>query len=162
MTETSAPGPRLHRGHVVAVLGVVGLWALAYLPHLTTATVLVDERVYLEAGRQYTAGTFEANPEHPPLAKLAFGLAGRLVGDPLLGGRLVAVLAGGVIAVVVGALVARLAGRWWGLAGAALWLVLPHALRMPGLAFGGFDRLDRYAMLDPVATALAVAAVRRA
>ncbi len=51
------------------------------------------------------------------------------------------------------------AGRWWGLVGAALWLVLPHALRSEELAFGGFDRIDRYAILDPVATALAMWAV---
>jgi hypothetical protein len=144
---------------VLAAVGVGVLAALAYLPNLTTGTLLIDERVYLEAGAAYLDGDFGLNPEHPPLAKLLFGLAGRVVGDPVLGGRLVAVASGVAIAVAVFALVRRAAGRWWGLAGAGLWVVLPHALRHAGLGWGGFDRLDRFAMLDPVATAFAMAAL---
>lgn len=138
------------------VLGVGALAVLAYLPHLTTSTVLIDERVYVEAGQQYLDGDFGTNREHPPLAKLLFGVAGRVVGDPVLGGRLVAVVAGLAIAVAVFVLVRRMAGRAWGLGAAGLWVVLPHALRHAELGWGGFDRLDRYAMLDPVATAFAV------
>lgn len=153
---TRGGGPGRDRRFVLGAVGVAVLAAWAYLPHLTTSTLLIDERVYLEAGQQYVDGDVALNREHPPLAKLLFGLVGRALGEPVLGGRLVGVAAGVAIAVAVFVLVRRMAGRGWGLVAAGLWVVLPHTLRMADLAWGGFDRLDRYAMLDPVATALAM------
>ncbi|MBW3620291.1 MAG: glycosyltransferase family 39 protein [Actinobacteria bacterium] len=130
--------------------------AVAYLPRLTTATLLPDEAVYLEAGAALVAGDATANPEHPPLAKLLFGLAQTVVPDPVLAVRLVGVLAGLAIAVALFLLVSRATDRRWGVAAAGVWAILPHALRFPDQPFGGFDKLDRYGMLDPVATALAM------
>lgn len=147
------------RGELAAGVATLGLLAAAYLPGLATATLLPDELVYLEAGAAYLDGDLSLNPEHPPLAKLAFGLGQRLVGDPVLGGRIVAVLVGLATAAALYALVARLAGRRWGLVAAGLWALLPHTLRWAGQPAGGLDKLDRFAMLDPVAAGLGFVAV---
>ncbi|MBW3657335.1 MAG: glycosyltransferase family 39 protein [Actinobacteria bacterium] len=136
------------------------LTALAYLPGLGSASALPDEVVYLRVGAALVAGDATLNAEHPPLAKLLFGLAQEVVPDPLLAVRLVAVLAGVAILVGLHLLVARATGeRHWGLAAAAAWAGLPHALRALDQPLGGFDKLDRYGMLDPVATAIAVLAL---
>lgn len=147
------------RVDVVASVLTVGLLLLAYLPGLTTATLLPDELVYLEAGAALVAGDGSVNPEHPPLAKLLFGLAQTVVPDPVLAVRLVGVAAGLAIAAALYLLVRRAADHRWALGAVAAWAILPHALRSPDGAFGGFDKLDRYGMLDPVATALAMLAL---
>ncbi len=154
---TTPPTPLAPRQRAwLTALGVLG--ALLVLFRLTAPQVLPDEVVYLDAGESLVAGGGDPNPEHPPLAKLLFGLAGRLVGDPLLGGRLVGALAAATIAALLFWLVRRIAGNRAGVLAAGLWLVLPVGGGATGpLADAG--RLDRFAMLDPVATALAVGAV---
>lgn len=130
-------------------MAVAAVAAWAYLWRLDVADWLPDEVTYSAAATAYMRGEFAANPEHPPFAKLLFGIAQTVVDAPL-GGRLVAAAHGLLIAGVVYLLVRRLTDWRWGLAGALIWVSLPHAL-----STSGPDKLDRFAMLDVVSGALA-------
>lgn len=142
---------------VVAHLAVVVLACFTYLWRLGTADWIADEVVYAQAGRAYLRGDVTANPEHPVLAKYLIGL-GELVAGAPFGTRLASALSGIGITLLLYLFVRRAAGWQWGLVAALGWLLLPHALPADPDRFG-VPLLDRLALLDPVATALALLAL---
>lgn len=142
---------------VVAAAGAVVL-----LDHLTVPSAGVDEVTYARAGWHYVHGDFSLNREHPFLSKLILGGSQLLFGQTPLGVRLPGVVFAAGTALLVWWLGWRLAGRWAGLAAAALWLLPPQA---PGTIV---LRQDRYGALEPpmvflmmLACVLVVVAVQR-
>ena len=140
------------RALALALLGLWGAYQCLWNP--AGQNIAGDEHIYVTAGWQYIHGDFAHNLEHPPTAKYIFGIAQLAAGQGTLGPRLVVgvmVLAGGVILL----LWLRAAIGWWaGLAAAALWWVAPRG--------GASFRVDRLAMLDPVMTFFALAALAAA
>ena len=141
---------------------LLGAALVVLLANLTVATAGVDEVTYARAGWDYVHGDRPSNREHPFLSKLVLGGSQLLLGQTLLGVRLPGVLFAAATGLLVGWLGWRLAGRWAGLAGAALWLLPPQA---PGSVV---LRLDRYGALEPpmvffmmLGCVLAVVTVRR-
>ena len=141
-----------------AAHGAVAAFAVfTYLWRLGTADWIADEVVYSQAGRAYLRGDFALNPEHPVLAKYLVGLGELVVGAPF-GTRLASALSGLGITLLLYLLARCVAGERWGLVAALGWLLLPHALPAEPDRFG-VPLLDRFALLDPVATALALLAL---
>lgn len=143
---------------LLAPASLVGLALFTYGWRLTTSDWLVDETTYARAGRAYLDGHLGLNLEHPPLAKYLFGLA-QQVHPGLLAVRLVAALCGLVLTALVYLALTHLAGRRWAQVGTVLWLVLPHGPGGPPGSPGGVVQLDRFAMLDVVATTLGMLAL---
>lgn len=149
---------------LLSVLTVWGLWQ--NFARLGSAYVQSDEYVYMRAGWDYVHGQAPAsrafsalgvttldNYEHPPLAKLLFGLAQLGVGSrSILADRAVAALCTVATALLLGMWVARCRGRWAGLLVAALAL-------LPGEVIRESVRFGRYGMLDPVARLFMAASV---
>jgi 4-amino-4-deoxy-L-arabinose transferase-like glycosyltransferase len=163
----SAPRAWLFTGASV----LVGLWAVFQnFYKIGVAPILADEPTYIIAAQRYWTGNLWAprspsaanylgatpdNFEHPPLVKFLFGLA-QWVDDaphslaaPRAMSALATVLAAGLVAVWVG----RIAGKWTGLLAGALLTVIPET------ASDSMGRFDRFAMLDPVASAFMVLSV---
>lgn len=150
---------------------LVGLWALFQnLYRIGTAPILADEPTYIIAAQRYLTGNLWAprprtaanylgatpdNFEHPPLVKLLFGVAQWVDGAPhsLNAPRVVSALATLVAALVAAVWVGKAAGRWTGLLAGAVLTVLPEA------SSNSLGRFDRFAMLDPVASAFMVLSV---
>lgn len=164
----------VHTRRDVLFLGssvVIGFWALFQnLYKLGTAPILADEPTYITAARRYRSGTLlplrktnaanylfatPDNFEHPPLVKYLFGAAQWLDGHPqsLDAARVVSALATLSAALVIAVWVGKVAGRWTGLLAAALLTVIPETIS------GALGRFDRFAMLDPVASAFMVLSV---
>lgn len=151
-------------GYALA-LAVVAAWGvLANFARIAYPAVGFDEPFYSIAAWRYVHGDVAPPPtnglasfdnlEHPPVAKYLFGVAQLLVGHPsVTADRVVAALCTLATAGVLGAWIGRAAGRWIGLAAAALVLTLP--MSVPGLPF----RFGRYGYLDPVAELFMVAAL---
>jgi 4-amino-4-deoxy-L-arabinose transferase-like glycosyltransferase len=157
----------LSPGFAVAA-GLLGAWALFQnLFRIGTPQVLADELTYSSVAWTYVHGQAKTprlggsmltpapdNFEHPPLAKLLFGLAQELVGHPSITvDRCVSALCAILTGVLLGVWVARIAGRWIGLLAFALVTVLPEA------ASGSVGRFSRFGMLDPVAELFMVASL---
>lgn len=150
---------------------LVGLWALFQnLYKIGTGPILADEPTYIIAAQRYLTGNLWAprprtaanylgatpdNFEHPPLVKYLFGVAQWVDGAPhsLNAPRVVSALATLVAALVAALWVGKVAGRWTGLLAGALLTVIPEA------SSGSLGRFDRFAMLDPVASAFMVLSV---
>lgn len=147
---------RLPPGHLVVAAGLL-LWAgYQNLAHLGVAQQLFDEPLYAEVGRDYvhlaTRTIATSNSEHPPLAKLLFGVAQALLPvSDLHADRVVAGLATVLLGVVVGVWVGRAADRWTGLLAAGLVTLLPQTVNEAD------GRFSRFGMLEPVAAPLMVA-----
>jgi 4-amino-4-deoxy-L-arabinose transferase-like glycosyltransferase len=149
----------LRPGDVAFTAAAVGLavWAaFQNLYRLAQPFVLFDEPTYATAAWRYIH--FDVLPppsghqpnldnfEHPPLAKLLFGLAQLIPGHPdITADRAVAATCTLLTAAVLGIWLARAAGRWVGLLVAAFAALLPVAVA------GADARFGRYGMLDPVA-----------
>ena len=140
------------RALALALLGLWGAYQCLWNP--AGQNIAGDEHTYVTVGWQYIHGDFSRNLEHPPTAKYIYGIAQLVAGQGTLGPRVVVgvmVLAGGVILL----LWLRATVGWWaGLAAAALWWVTRRA--------GASFRIDRLAMLEPVMTFFALAALAAA
>jgi hypothetical protein len=140
------------------VLPVLALWALfdTYW-RLWVPPIIYDETAYVPTGWSYLHGSYSGpggNFEHPPLAKLLFGLAETFVGHPsYLAARAVAATCTLATGVVLGLWLARAAGRWVGLLAGAAVVLVPMTILPQATSFG------RSAMLDPVAGFFMVGAV---
>jgi 4-amino-4-deoxy-L-arabinose transferase-like glycosyltransferase len=150
---------------------LLAFWALFQnLYKIGTAPIVADEPTYIIAARRYIQGQVAAprpvkasnylgatpdNFEHPPLVKYLFGIAQRLDGSPtsLNAPRVVSGLATVLAAAVVAVWIGRVVGRWTGLLAGAMLTVIPEA------SSGSLGRFDRFAMLDPTASALMVLSV---
>ncbi|GAA2242125.1 glycosyltransferase family 39 protein [Herbiconiux moechotypicola] len=119
--------------------------------NLAGANMGADEPVYVQAGWDYLHGDVSSNQEHPPVAKYLMGLTQTLFGHGLLSGRVTAAVAAFAVGLVLYFWLRRELGWVGALAAAGFWLVLPHG--MPGSV-----RLDRMALLEPIAIFFAVAA----
>lgn len=135
---------------------VVAWWAAFW--RIDVATVLVDEPVYSRAGEFWIQGDFERNAEHPPLGKFAFGLAQELFGNGINTSRLVSGLAFVATTFVIWALGTRLFSRSAGVVAAVAWIVLPKSVGSNEVGTDG-DRLERFAMLEPLVTLWMAAAL---
>jgi len=135
-------------------LALVFIWGIYQsLWKIGAPNANVDEGLYAKAGFEYVHGIFTSNLEHPPTAKYLFGLAQVLLGHEFEHARLVS-----GIAVVLGAAITffwfRTEFGWWtATLAAGMWMLLPR-----GLDDGG-NRIDRYALLDPVMVLFMIAAL---
>ena len=160
--------PDLRRGWAFPVVAVlVGLWAaFANLYRLGTAQILSDEPAYalaawryvhldvLHAGEPGGPDTARSNLEHPPLAKLLFGLAQLVFGrQSIPADRAVAGLCTVALGVVLAVWVGRAAGRWTGLLAGAFATLLPQRVNEAD------GRFSRFGFLEPVAALLVVVAL---
>lgn len=138
---------------------VVLLWALFLnFFRLRTPNVLADEPTYAAAGWSYVHGRVptqvnaRGNFQHPPLAKLLYGLAQLAVGhESVTADRMVAATATILTGAVVAIWIARATDRWAGLLAGAFVVLLPEAI-----PDGTTLRFGRYGFLDPIAELFAV------
>lgn len=170
--DESDHGSRIHDRIFAVSATLVAGWALVQnLYRLGSAEILADEPTYVKSAWAYVHGKAAQPPavsrvggqlvavpgnfEHPPLAKLLFGLAQIVMGSPdgLTAARFVSgacTLLAGLVAFVW---ISRSTGRWTGLLAAAFLTVLPQT------ASGSDGRFDRFAMLDPTASFFMVLSV---
>lgn len=141
-----------------AAAGIAAVTAFTSLWRLTVATWHVDEVLFAFVGRSMLAGDFSRLWQHPPLAMFLFGVGQELPGSSLLGVRLVAAAFGMATGALVYVLGRRIAGHRAALIAAGLWAVLPHVTHPLG-ADVLVPRLDRYGLLDVVASGFMVAAL---
>jgi 4-amino-4-deoxy-L-arabinose transferase-like glycosyltransferase len=131
-----------------------------HLWRLGTEGVATDENAYKLAGSQYIHGILRANLQHPPLAKELIGATQALFGSSWAAVRLSSALAGLATAVLLYFWARRTAGPWAGVAGLVLWGLLPQRAGFSGLLQLGIStRVDRFALLEPVATMFAALAL---
>lgn len=128
---------------------VVAWWAAFW--RIDVGTVLVDEPVYVRAGEFWIEGDFARNAEHPPLGKFAFGLAQVLFEKGIPAGRMASGLAFVITTFVIWALGTKLFNRTAGVVAAVAWVVLPKSVGSNEVGTDG-DRLERFAMLEPLVT----------
>lgn len=128
---------------------------------LGAQTIMNDEQVYVTVGWAYVHGDFGGNLEHPPLAKFLFGAAQLVLGQGVLGPRIVAALAVLGTGFLLFWLLHRTVGFWPALLAAALWWLTPRAIgaAWADLGSGIGARIDRFALLEPVMVVFAVAAL---
>jgi 4-amino-4-deoxy-L-arabinose transferase-like glycosyltransferase len=131
-----------------------------HLWRLGTEGVVVDENLYRAAGIEYIHGLFRRNLQHPPLAKELIGGAAVLFHGSWGGVRLPSALAGLATGAVLYLWARRVSGPWAGVAAIALWGMVPQRAGMPEFVnLGIATRVDRFALLDPVATAFVALAL---
>jgi 4-amino-4-deoxy-L-arabinose transferase-like glycosyltransferase len=134
----------------IAVVAVALVQAVLSLWRLGTASWHVDELIYVAASREGPGSELT----HPPLGKLLIAAPQWVLGESLAAARLAPVLAGALIGVCLFLLVRRTVGFWAGMAVWAAWVLLPRSV---GLIEAGthleLARLERFALLDPFATA---------
>ncbi|MFJ4294579.1 hypothetical protein [Curtobacterium sp. NPDC089689] len=156
---------RAHRGLLATafvVLAVLGAFVASW--HLGRQTPHTDEFTYAGAGWQYVHGVFTANLEHPPTAKYLFGAAELVLGEGVRAARVVAALASFATGLVLFAWLRRPIGPWGALLAAGWWWLTPRSdsPTWADVASGAAARIDRLALLEPVMTFFAVAAVAAA
>lgn len=146
----------------LAAIALAGLF-VAYW-HIGRQSPYVDEFTYTRAGWAYVHGVLTDNLQHPPTAKYLFGLAQLVVGEGVLGPRLVAATASFGTGVVLFAWLRRPVGHWGALLAAGLWWLTPRgdSPTWTDVASGTAARIDRLALLEPVMTFFAVAALAAA
>jgi 4-amino-4-deoxy-L-arabinose transferase-like glycosyltransferase len=143
---------------VLLLVGVLVASAFVHLYNLRAGDGAVDEDAYTRAGWAYVHGHFSSHLEAPPLAQLLFGYAQEVFGHNVTSARLVSAFAGLVTLVVLAVWAHRLGGLVAAIAAAALWGLLRHAAVMGGWSTVG-PRVERLALLDPVATCLVALAL---
>ena len=79
--------------------------------NLTRVPMMFDEGFYVQAARDFLAGTPTSNPQHPPLAKYLIAGSIRLFGDTPLGWRFASVLAGGLAAAAIFGITGQVSGK---------------------------------------------------
>ncbi|MEZ0494502.1 ArnT family glycosyltransferase [Kineococcus sp. TBRC 1896] len=104
---------------------VVLVGAFVFLWRLGVESSTGDELVYRDAGTAYVHGNFQANLEHPPLAKFLIGLGHLAFGGSLTADRLPSALMGLATGGVLFCIARRIAGPRAGLVAMLLWYVLP-------------------------------------
>lgn len=157
--------PRLPGAFVVAT-AVAAAWAVyASFWRIGFRAVAPDEPTYAEAAWLYINGrsgqapshvgaATPANFEHPPLAKLLFGVAQLVAGHrSVVADRLVATTCTLATGVLLAIWIGRVASRWVGLAAGLMVVVIPMQLPSLDLRFG------RYGVIDPVAELFMTASV---
>lgn len=147
----------------VAAAVVAGTALFTNFYRLSRPPVLSDEPEYAAMAWRYVhwgslpaaaRSSVASNFEHPPLAKLLFGLAQDVTGQPsITAARAVSATCTLIAAAVLGWWLARVAGRWTGLLGGGMLALLPMTVFPQVTGFG------RTAMLDPVAEMFMVASV---
>ncbi|MDQ1691553.1 MAG: hypothetical protein QOD87_1661 [Pseudonocardiales bacterium] len=130
---------------------------------LSAASAYADEGAYATAAWRYLHGQVEAVPtgvvdvlpdnfQHPPLAKLLFGVAQVVAGHPsITADRWVAAICSLATGLVLAGWIGSVAGRWAGLLAGAMTVLIPAGT--VGTRFG------RFGMLDPVAEFFMVSSV---
>lgn len=108
-----------------------------------------DEYAYRHCGLLYVrSGHMLCNTAHPPLAKELIGVGVVLFGNTVTTARLVAAGAAVATALFCYLFVRDVAGWGFGLAGAALWGLLPQAGVENGVTLEAI-RIDRFGLVDP-------------
>jgi hypothetical protein len=149
---SSRPGDVAFHGAASLVL----LWAIAQnLFKLSTARALIDESTYATAAWRYVhglvgpvaSGPVDVNADnfqHPPFAKLLFGVAQLVAGhESITADRYVAALFTLGTSIALAVWIGHAAGRWTGLLAGAMSALLPQGV--------SDVRFGRFGMLDPVA-----------
>jgi hypothetical protein len=155
-------GPRAYAFPLSVVL--VAIIALVQnLFRLSASSAYADEATYATAAWRYLHGQVEAVPtgvaevlpdnfQHPPLAKLLFGIAQEVAGHPsITADRWVAAICSLATGLVLAGWIGSVAGRWAGLLAGAMTVLIPAGT--VGTRFG------RFGMLDPVAEFFMVCSV---
>jgi 4-amino-4-deoxy-L-arabinose transferase-like glycosyltransferase len=139
---------------------VVAATAFVHLFRLKTGDGADDEAAYTRSAWAYVHGNLTPHLEHPPLARYLFGYAQELFGqaNSYTPARLVAGIAGLLTAIFLAIWAYRLVGLAAAIWACALWGLLPHGSVMGGWSAGAF-RIERLALLDPVATCFVAAAL---
>lgn len=164
MLRIAVYSPDVRRPTAFAVVAVgVAIWAVgASYWRIGAAPRLGDESTYVAAGWRYLHWSSTpahirahyANFEHPPLAKILFGVAQVLTGHvSVTASRAVAATCTMAAAIALAVWLARTGGRWTGLLAGALVVLVPTPIAPQHTNFG------RAAMLDPVASAFMIASV---
>jgi 4-amino-4-deoxy-L-arabinose transferase-like glycosyltransferase len=123
----------------VAVVATLGVFRLLY--HLAYRDWFVDELTYRSAADRIRRGRFFTNPQHPPLAKEIMAAFQAVLGSSPERTRIVTVLVVAATGVVLFLLGRELAGRWAGLAAAAMLVLIAWPTPQ-------WD-VERLALLDP-------------
>jgi hypothetical protein len=119
-----------------------------------------DELIYAAAGNNYWNGDYRYNPEHPPLGKVLIGVSEHIFGQTLWAARLPAAMAALLGGCVLWAWLSRAVGPAAGRTAAVFWWALPGLTSFPELLPGrSLDLPQRWALLDPLAGALALGAL---
>ncbi|MFS2029016.1 MULTISPECIES: hypothetical protein [unclassified Curtobacterium] len=153
---------RWTRTAVFAVVALAGVF-VAYW-HIGRQSTYVDEFTYTRAGWDYVHGVLTSNLQHPPTGKYLFGVAQLVFGEGVLGPRLVAATASFGTGIVLFAWLRRPIGYWGAVLAAGLWWLTPRAdsPTWADVASGTAARIDRLALLEPLMTFFAVAALAAA
>jgi 4-amino-4-deoxy-L-arabinose transferase-like glycosyltransferase len=77
---------------------------------ISTAPLTFDEPAYVNAARDFLAGTPSVNPEHPPLAKYFIAISIKLFGDYAFGWRFPSAIAGALLALSIFGLTLTMTG----------------------------------------------------
>lgn len=146
------------RGGAAALAGVglVAVWSALW--RLDRSDWKLDEDAYAQAGWYLVHDGIDPNQGHPPLAKLAFGVAQVVFGRDLTSVRAVAALGFLVSAALLFVLGRRVAGWWTGVAAAGLFVALPRVMVVGGWTVADV-RIERYALLEAVSAPLILGAV---
>lgn len=149
---------------IAALAAVGGVGLVVAFWHISRQTPYVDELTYIGSGWDYVHGALGANLQHPPTAKYLFGLVQLATGQGVLGPRLLAASASFGTGLVLLAWLRRPVGFWGSLLAAGLWWLTPRAdsPTWTDVATGTAVRIDRLALLEPLMTFFAVAAVAAA
>lgn len=150
---------RRSRAIGLGLLGaVLGATVFVHLFRLASGDGSFDEDSFVGDGWTYLHRGLSSNLTHPPLAKELFGYSQELFGRGITSSRLVAALAGIATAVVLAVWAWRAFGAVAAIVAAALWGLMPHAGVTGGWSTLGL-RIERLAMLDPVATCFVAVAL---
>jgi len=166
MRETAEPSRRPTVSSAFTVPSAIALFLVAVFQnfyHLAVAPILSDEPSYTAMGWLYAHWSQIAesakqpavsNFEHPPLAKMLFGAAQTLVGNPsITAARAVSATFTVGAAMLLAWWLGRVAGRWIGLLAGGMLALIPMSVDPQVTRFG------RTAMLDPVAEFFMLASV---
>ncbi|WP_418516769.1 ArnT family glycosyltransferase [Curtobacterium flaccumfaciens pv. flaccumfaciens] len=153
---------RVGRWPVFVVIALAGVFVCFW--HIGQQTINVDEILYAQAGWQYVHGIVTLNLEHPPTAKYLYGLAQLVVGEGILGPRLVAGAAVFGTGAVLFAWLRGPLGHWGALLAAGLWWLTPRGAGPDPFDAGSGTpvRIDRIALLEPVMVFFVVVALAAA
>ncbi|WP_139200107.1 phospholipid carrier-dependent glycosyltransferase [Curtobacterium sp. MCBA15_008] len=153
---------RVGRWPVFAIVALAGVFVCFW--HIGQQVLDGDELIYVQAGWQYVHGVVTFNLEHPPTAKYLYGLAQLVVGQGVLGPRLVAGTAVFATGVVLFLWLRGPLGHWGALLAAGLWWLTPRANGPDAFdpGSGTAVRIDRIALLEPVMVFFVVLALAAA
>jgi 4-amino-4-deoxy-L-arabinose transferase-like glycosyltransferase len=147
---------------VFGVVALLGLFVCFW--HIGQQVLDGDELTYVQAGWQYVHGIVTFNLEHPPTAKILYGVAQLVFGEGVFGPRLVAGAAVFGTGLVLFAWLRGPLGHWGALLAAGLWWLTPRATAPDAFdpGSGTAVRIDRVALLEPVLVFFVVLALAAA